>query len=209
MWDAGLSTISRADQFRTWEPIVEYKEIIQKFLSDHPMGLDLVFVVSAREWHGTSIFSNAFSPSRRLYWAIEPFSHTGEYDLSGLHKAFASLPAPRFVPIAARERLRAGWFRPGGADQYRNLEFRGGQNLPNELRFSARALADFVSGRLSENEFREQTGLEGAQLDLEAFVGRGRTLTNIRFEPGGLDSDDDTVVLEFDFDFAVAPFKRD
>jgi hypothetical protein len=207
LWDVGLTTVYRSGMPHSWEPIYEYKEIIERFILDHPVGLDAVFVVTAREWRANELFFNAIYPSRKLQWHIEPFCNGREFDLSKLREIFSHFPSPRYIPTAVRERTKAGWFNLGGIDQYRSLEISGGPNLPNEVRFSAKALTDFVGGRLSEAEFREYTGL--VQTHFESMTNGGRTLTNIKFESGGIDSDDDTVVMEFGFDFALKPFKRD
>jgi len=79
----------------------------------------------------------------------------------------------------------------------------------NELtyRMSLRAFQDFLAKRIDETQFRHAIGERDDGPSIHHFLEDGYTIKNVQFEPGGVDRDDDYVVLEFAQDAAASLFK--
>lgn len=76
------------------------------------------------------------------------------------------------------------------------------------LRFSLRALQDFLAGRIDEAGFRQALGeRQGEPPLLKSYLEHGYTISDVDFEAGGIDEDDDALLLKFGVDPAVSPFR--
>lgn len=206
IFDIGSDSISRRGLMRTWEPIFEYDKIIRQFFEDKADGLDFVLVISPEQPRSPSWLSATISADN-LLWRVEPFARQGEsYDLSGLANALKYLPRPRLLGYEARQLFRAGRLGIDGVGSYRNSVWTGGTNISTKLGFSSRAFADFLAGRISEKDFRDATGFHPADSSFSRQLTRGKAIKNISYVDGGIDADDDTIVLELDDDVSSAPF---
>jgi hypothetical protein len=68
---------------------------------------------------------------------------------------------------------------------------------------SARALLDLLAGRLTQEHFQHAIGMDDARGRANLFklcLDRGEVISAIRLEPGGIDEDDDRLVIEFSKD---------
>lgn len=64
------------------------------------------------------------------------------------------------------------------------------------MRLPARALLDLLAGRIDLETFRRETGGLATKTNLfQTWLDQGRTIQGATFEPGGLDEDDDYLVL--------------
>ena len=74
-------------------------------------------------------------------------------------------------------------------------------------RMSSRALQDFLAGRITEEQFRYFLGERESGPTIGRFLDQGFTISEISHEKGGLDEDDDTLILHFSRDRAAHPFE--
>lgn len=75
------------------------------------------------------------------------------------------------------------------------------------IKISARALLDLLAGRITVAQFQHFTGLEDKPNQRNIFAHRlnqGDILSAIEIEPGGIDKDDDWLVVHFKHDPAAA-----
>ena len=78
------------------------------------------------------------------------------------------------------------------------------------IKISARALLDLLAGRITTEQFQNFTGLADKLTQRNIFAHRlnqGDILSDIEIEPGGIDEDDDWLVVHFKQDPAAAPLK--
>ena len=78
------------------------------------------------------------------------------------------------------------------------------------IKVSARALLELLAGRITMEQFQHFTGLTDKPTQKNIFAHRlsqGDTLSAIQIEPGGIDEDDDWLIVHFKHDPAAAPLK--
>ena len=74
-------------------------------------------------------------------------------------------------------------------------------------RMSSRAFQDFLADRITEKQFRHRLGDGDGGSTIGRFLDQGFMISEISFEKGGLDEDDDTSILRFLKDPAARSFE--
>ena len=74
-------------------------------------------------------------------------------------------------------------------------------------RMSSRAFQDFLAGRITEEQFRHFLGDAEGDSTVGRFLDQGFMISEITFEKGSVDEDDDTLVLRFSKDPAAQSFE--
>ncbi len=153
-------------------------------------------------------------PDRRVAWEVNVVAAPElmtRLDFSRIEALVEKLPRPRFEGYQARSIQEQGNFVPdalgwhlGTTATWRQIQ--GRDNVT--LKISARALQEFLAGRLSREQFENQFGDNGPNL-FEQFLKQGYTLSASKLEPAGLDEDDDHIVFEFAQDAAASSFRID
>lgn len=82
-----------------------------------------------------------------------------------------------------------------------------GDNPELKYSISSRALLDFLSGKINEQQFRRSIGDTEDGLQARAFMVEGMTIRAAHIENGTLDHDDDLIVFELAKDPAVRDFE--
>lgn len=73
-----------------------------------------------------------------------------------------------------------------------------------KVKVSARALLDLLAGRISAEQFRSAVGgREGVKNLFKHCLDEGLTIQGVELESGGVDEDDDLLVLSFSDDPAA------
>ena len=198
--------ISDQYQFFAWLILQNFSEgelqikIIQRHLDKPDGGLDFVCVFSPRSeaslWQQT-----------RHFWQVTAFLRSGlQLPMEGLNVLAAQLPAPRFdgyqLEHLHEQRLfgeqSPGWYL-GSRMTSNNVEHK------MTATFSARALHEFLAGRIDGDRLRES--MIGLTTAFEYQLTRGHTIKSARIVPGGIDEDDDLVELTFAPDAAASAFE--
>lgn len=128
-------------------------------------------------------------------------------DTSRLTALADILPRPRFEGYQARSLQERAAFMPGGRGWYLGTTTHWHtKNGKDEvmLRISARALQEYLAGKLTREQFERRWNNEDNLFD--HFLKRGYTLSAMKLERTGLDEDDDHVVFEFTKDAAASEF---
>lgn len=67
-----------------------------------------------------------------------------------------------------------------------------------EIHFSARLLLEMLAGRISEERFRAILGMSAKDTNIfKRWLDGGRMISGAELVPGGVDEDDDHLVLRF------------
>jgi hypothetical protein len=174
------------------------KQIIQRFLADDP-SIDFVVVFSVERMNR---FSMGSSNNRRV-WRSYLF-HQGRAmlteDIVRLKLLTESLPAPYLSGYEAHSWHEQGMCRSDARGHYLGTSMSvGGEKMT--LRISARAVQELMAGTLSPEMF--QHIVFGEPNPVRQQLTAGRTLSDVRFEPKGVDEDDDCLVFEFRLDPAA------
>lgn len=176
------------------------QRIIQGHLDKPDGGLDFVCVFSPQDW-------SDMRGNRGKSWRVTAFQRTGlDLPLDGLRSLAEQLPPPRFTSDELEhlheQRLFGGqtygWYLGGSMTS---------EPEKHEMTatFSARALHDFLAGRLDGDRLRDSMiGMRGA---FEYQLSRGHTISSARLIPAGVDEDDDVIELSFAADPAAATFE--
>lgn len=177
------------------------EKIIRRFLADKEGRVDAIAVFLPIKKH----HSFPYNVTRR--WRTVIFSNENNLDLvESIHRIAETLPLPRFTGSQARSLFRQGVFNPDARGCYIGTMMTS-NNRKETFRISSRALQDFLAGRTTEKQFRYFIGEDENGPSIAHFLNRGLTISEISFEQGGLDEDDDTLIFEFSKDPAAHPFE--
>lgn len=171
-------------------------EIIQHFLRKRDIDLVCVFSPLTRE---------PFSRNRRsLEWRVSYFEGGRRRipSIENLSKLAKALPVPRFEGSQARSIQKQQGFAPNARGWYLGTEV-GRGNGKVTMKMSARLLHECLAGRIPIKRFHDNC--TGKNL-FEHWLKLGYVISDARFESGGVDADDDHVILEFRRDPAAAEF---
>lgn len=161
-------------------------------LSDRSSATDVVLVLSRNR------ISHSFWPTQeRIHWTSKVFARPGlslqEKDASKLASRF-----PIALPICCQE--PSGEHTSAHCREHKYLKTRFfSEDGATILKVSLKAISDFLVGQISREMFQKFTGLGGSNAQVNYF---GRRLehdaifANSRIELGGIDDDDDWLVLE-------------
>ncbi|MFO1208773.1 MAG: hypothetical protein U1E40_06065 [Amaricoccus sp.] len=179
------------------------KRIIHRFLSDKAGRVDSVVVFSPEQR------PLGWQDRREPGWQVTLFCERDDSILlAGIDMLRAQLPAPRFSGAQARSLFRQGAFDPEALGRY--LAPRATSNWSSNImtyRVSARALQEFLSGRIDADQFRRVLGESEDGPSISRFLKSGMTIKSASFEEAGIDQDDDYLVLTFAPDPAASKFR--
>jgi hypothetical protein len=181
------------------DPLQQHKcgaEIVGHFLRKRDIDLVCVFSPLTRQ---------PFSRNRRsLHWQVSHFEGDGKRvsSIENLSKLADALPVPRFEGSQARSIQKQQGFVPTARGWYLGSEI-GIGNGKITMKMSARLLQEYLAGRIAIERFHDNC--TGKNL-FEHWLKLGYVISDARFESGGVDADDDCVVLEFRRDPAAAEF---
>jgi len=122
----------------------------------------------------------------------------------GFEAMLAGLPKPRFEGYQARQLHEQGVFAPTHRGMYMGTNIKWTKGEKTEIHFSARALLDMLAGRCSPDLFLRRVGLDEHNA-FKYHLDKGETIHSIALKPGGVDADDDQIVVEFRDDPAARP----
>lgn len=122
----------------------------------------------------------------------------GEYDR--VSELAAQLPKPHYEGYQARDIHKQSGFAQESRRWYlpTHLTTFGRGNVT--IKLSAGLLHEYLAGRIDNDRFRQEAFNNDKNIFDLAFA-QGHTITAARFEPGGIDEDDDYVVFDLDFDW--------
>ncbi|MGP8250986.1 MAG: hypothetical protein ACLQHF_03065 [Terracidiphilus sp.] len=199
--DAGCSLLRYLEQ-KSYSTI-SGQEIIQSFLDEPNNAVDLVAVFSPKRGREKS-FEDA-STSRVWHCCLfHRETVVTESTLDRFRTLTKTLPPPYLDGYQARSWHIQGMSNPGTRRDYLPLKWGCGPNHMT-VRLSARSLQDLAAGRISHEELKQWA--TGDPNPFEQAREHGLSISAARFEPRGLDEDDDYVIFEFSRDPAISALK--
>lgn len=198
--DVGSATLKRLKGIDQLGRSASGSKIIQRHLDKPDGGLDFVCVFSPRA--ETSMWQQT-----RHFWQVTAFVRSGlQLPMEGLRALAAQLPAPRFDGYQLEHLHEQRLFGEQSHGWY--LGSRMSSNTVDQkmtATFSARALHEFLAGRIDGDRLRES--MIGLTTAFEYQLARGHTIQGARIVPGGIDEDDDLIELTFAPDPAASAFE--
>ncbi|MGY8681270.1 hypothetical protein Q2941_26280 [Bradyrhizobium sp. UFLA05-153] len=178
------------------------EKIVRRFLFDKKGRVDAVVVFVPKKDY------RSFAQEPKRSWKTTVFSHQEDPGLlEGLRKIEAALPLPRFTGSQARSLFRQGAFAPEASGWYGATTMTSSTKDEITNRMSSRAFQDFLADRITEKQFRHRLGDGDGDSTVGRFLDQGFMIREISFEKGGLDEDDDTLILRFSKDPAAHSFE--
>ena len=201
--DAGCELLRRLQPMSAAGLEVGGEEIIRHAL--RKLSIDVVCVFSPyREQQ------MVFAPKPRIFWEVTCFDRREsmpESEYHRLNQLAAQLPPARFEGYQARHIHRLGGFSPGRRAWYLPTTIIPFNQVGNmTIKISARLLQEKLAGSIDTATFQRHA-FGNDQNYFETELARGRTIQGVRFESGGIDADDDYLIFDMDFDWAVNPLK--
>jgi hypothetical protein len=195
--DAGCSLLRNLRQHS--HNTVSGQQIIQSFLAEPDNTVDFVVVFSPKR---TNENSYAGSKNPRI-WHFDFFHHRAEppeAEFDRFRILLETLPKPYLDGYQARSWHQQKMSDPRTRRDYLPLEWSWGPRHMT-VKLSARSLQDLVAGRLNSEQF--ELWATGKPNPFARALEQGLTISAVRFEPKGVDEDDDYVVFEFSDDPAA------
>lgn len=201
-----LAEISSRRAFKDFEKYSTAQDIIEKIIVDKADKIEAIIVLVPKVEHNHN-FTGRHGPKK--YWSPHIFSTKNcNSDLlaSAVETIVEHLPSPRFDGYNTRSLIRQKAMQHDSRGWYRGVNI-SMQNNKITYRMSSRAFQDFMANRIDEKQFRRFIGEGEDGPSIGRFLNQGYTIQEIRLEVGGLDDDDDCMVLEFARDPAASPFE--
>jgi hypothetical protein len=175
-------------------------QVASKFLQSNK--LDVVLIVTPRRERRSLADLRA-----SIEWEQFVFCRPGlKVDTAGFERMLARLPSPRFEGYQARQLHEQRVFSPRSRGMYMGTNVKWTKGEKTEIQFSARSLLDMLAGRCSAEQFMRRVGLDDRNV-FKYHLDLGETISSIDLNPGGLDEDDDQIVIGFSDDPAARHLK--
>lgn len=201
--DAGAQMLRDLNPTMSLNGPVTGRQVIEHFLRKSEGAVDAIVALSPkRKSHGLNWMTE------KLEWHVDLFVRLGlNLDESGVSELVAHLPCPRFEAYQARSLQLQAAYRYDARGWYLGTHITS-TGAAMTIKVSARALLDLLAGRITLEQFQYHTGLDDKPSHRNMFAHRldqGDILADIEIERGGVDEDDDWIVVHFKNDPAAAP----
>lgn len=205
MADVGSSLLCRPESGSRTPGSFTGRQIVAHFLKASASAVDAVIMLTPSR--DRSFSSSAPRPVR---WRATTLTRPGlQLQESGVASLLAFLPMPRFEGYQARSLHQQAAYRPDGYGWYIGTSILS-TGTTMTFKISTRALLDLLADRITLEQFRHSTGLKdgpGATNIFRHRLDQGDILSDVKLESGGLDEDDDWLVIEFRNDPSVAQLR--
>lgn len=201
--DVGAKLLRFQDDGMRTQGAVTGRQVIEHFLRGAAGAVDVVLVISPFR-------SNHSYPREPIYWRASLYVRPGlQLPEIGVNKLVAALPQARFEGYQARSLQQQAAFRHDASGWYVGTRI-SVERSRMTIKISSRALLDLLSGRITVEQFQHFTGLEDKPEQRNIFKHRleqGDILSDVKIERGGLDEDDDWLVIELKQDPSAAQLR--
>ena len=195
--DVGCATLGRFEGMDPLRRSCSGRDIIQHFLDAPSRNLDFVCVFSAQE-------ERSIMQSVNRYWQVSVCVRSGlNLPMNGLERLAEMLPKPNFTSYALEHLHEQRLFHEQSRGWYLGCNMTT-ENDGLRIKFSARALHEFLAGRIDGERLRDSL-IKGTGA-FEYQLRNGRTIQSAKIIPGGIDEDDDYIEFQFGADAAASAF---
>ena len=203
--DAGARLLRDLSPNRRSCGTVTGSEIIDHFLTASNGAIDAVIVLAP-----TRKSSALDSTIEHKFWCANLFVRPGlSLSRRGVDDLVGRLPSPRFEGYQARSLHQQAAFRHDARGWYLGTLIASTRTAMT-IKISARALLDLLANRITTEQFQEFTGLVDKPTRRNIFAHRlnqGDILSGLEIVPGGIDEDDDWLVVHLTRDPTASPLK--
>jgi hypothetical protein len=196
--DAGCRLLREPKDFDATKRRVSGESIILHFLEHSTIDLVAVFSPRCVRENTGHVESNPRLWHLFLY-SKEPLPEAASAILKLVQ---ADLPMPYLHGWQARSWVQQGMLSPQGRGQYRPATYSSCGNRMT-AKISARGLMELLAGRLDAKQFKGWVAGD----HFEHWLSQGYAITNVTFEPSGLDHDDDRVCIQLERDPSASPLQ--
>jgi hypothetical protein len=194
--DVGARMLRLQNESMCTQGTVTGKQVIEHFLREATGAVDVVLAISPFLNNHPFVY-----PLEPIHWRASLYVRPGlQLPEFGVNKLVAALPQARFEGYQARSLQQQAAFRYDARGRY--VATKGTISLERSrmtIKISARAFLDLLAGRITVEQFQHFTGLGDRPEQRNIFKHRleqGDILSDVRIEHGGLDEDDDWLVIE-------------
>jgi hypothetical protein len=211
--DVGSSLLNRIGRVGWSDPVgrtVSGEQIIRHFVGKYADDVDAVVVFSPTVERRSIWLGRDPTGREPRRWSVAMFgTHALSQVPEALERIAGMLPAPHYEGYQARSLFRQGAFSPDSHGQYLGITVTSNSQKDSlSIRFPARLLLDLLSGRITEEYFRNYHTNGGENANLFAlWLSQGKTIVGAEMAPRSVDEDDDHLILHFVDDAAARPFK--
>lgn len=201
--DTGLTVLNKIGRSFDYDDFSRAKSadlIISNYMNHINRHFDGIVAFSPRKTVG---------PDHRFkrFWVVKTYcrKHVAKEVEAGTDNIIKQLPPPRFEGYQARNLYNQGAYTPNTNKWYLSSGFKM-NNISGEfeIRFSMRAFIDFLSGKISEKEFRGYLSQSESFDNIIMYIkNKGFTASQARISDRRIDDDDDHIILKFTDDPAA------
>ena len=199
--DGGADLLLACGKQRLGTRGITAEQIIENFLNQYPE-IDLVCVLSAQH-------SEHFLGRREEKWWQLTLLATEDVrplvNEAFLNRIVSNLPKPRFSGYQARELVLQRAYAPQAIGWYSGVSYRSVNN-EGSIEVSARLVIDLLARRITPQQFSYFMGDRDGENIFSRLLDTGITFSDVKFVSGGLDDDDDKIVLHYSKDPAASDF---
>jgi hypothetical protein len=184
-------------------------EVISYFLKNNPqIGFVLTFLLKK----DSSRMEAPIQVAMKIY-PNTSFKPNEDAYVNCPHEMSQFFPTPKVDAFNALNRVKGEYSQEGGYIAMQNQQFQGNAR---RVLISARILLELLAGRMTYDEFAERYGF----VPVDPFPARGPNpftlslnngalITDVEFQKGDADSDDDAVIITLsdEADPAISPFR--
>jgi hypothetical protein len=199
--DAGCSLLRHVKPITRHHTTVSGEQVIHAFLAESSIDGVCVFTPRRRSSNPFERFNNP------IIWWVYAFDHRDGITEAEYAKILAVkdlLPVAHLESYQARSLHQQSMFDPQGRGHYVPPQWRRSGSGVERVRVSARAVLEFLAGRLTREQFQNfgEAGL------FEKTLRQGLTISGVTLEATGIENDDDYLVFEFAPDPSAMPFRE-
>jgi hypothetical protein len=203
--DGGFTPFHSLPHFSTHS----VEEVISYFLTHNPrISFVLTFILKKESQRAGAPIQIA----TKIYSSATFKAQEDDY-VSCLNEMIQFFPSPRVDSFNALNRLKGKFPHEGGYMAMQNQQFRGNAK---RVVISARILLELLAGRMTYDEFAERYGFVAVYPfpsrgpnPFELSLNNGALITDVAFQTGNQESDDDVVIITLndEADPAISPFR--
>lgn len=200
--DAGADMLRAFGRPQVNNRAITATEIVEHFLQRYH-DIDLVCILSPQ--HG----NRTLGQKEESWWQLTLLPNINAataVDQEFLNRIVSELPKPRFAGYQARELVLQGAYSPKAKGWYSGMTYRSNKDQ-GAIEVSSRLIIDLLARRITPKQFTYFMGDRGDENLFARLLDTGLTFSDITFRAGGIDDDDDKIILHYSKDPSAASFE--
>lgn len=200
--DAGAELLRACGKPKFGMQGITAEQIVTNFLVQYP-DVDLVCVLSPQH------SEHMVGQRAERWWQLTLFAGNqieSTVNVAFLNRIVSALPKPRFAGYQARHLVLQQAYAPKAKGWYSGMSYRSTGDA-GSVEVPMRLIVDLLARRITAEQFSHFLGHKEGENLFARLLDSGITINNITFRSGGLDEDDDKVVLHYARDPGASAFE--